>query len=1115
MLLELLGGWELPHFDLASLRVEGIVLVVLYVVLFFVVLFWRRMDFFALRGRRLALFVALLILTIPLNNVLWLRFVDFSVLPPPDLPTGAPAPSIPLLGSLTIVVTGALFGAGPAMVTGLIAGLVRGGMDNSRVLAPMELASFGLIVGFLLHQAYQGRFWRLLRQPIMASLFGAGVLWVLLWAGVYAGTSGSGLNALDYTRSLLLASIVVVALDGLLSGLLVQGLYVIVPESRPPTAGTVTPPHLRSLNRRLLTALVPLALLMVLVMFTAVTTTAIREATNQALDGMIQRAGDVSEMTPVLFNTGQELLKRVASEEQLRSEDLKARQRVLESDLRLGWNGPFFSQLILVDQEGGLINHYPEASSLPEFSPEEHGMLQRTLNFGSPEKSHVFFSQDEYLISFTAPVIDEDGEVQGALVGRTPLSINPTIANILASLQGPEGTDSGYIVDERGLIVIHPDNEFLLTPKTVDVECTDITGISHQEAAGGRACKDLASAGTQRLTYYSTIEAMGNWTVIITYPYEAVLERATRISGQLLLILLVVTALLAVTVIWVTMRLTRPLQGLAIAARSIAAGELDDQVTLSGEDEVGQLGGAFEQMRLSLKDRLDDLSLLLRVSRAVSSNLDMTEGIQIILEGALQATNARVARLILLDERGDPQIAMTQGEGRDQVTALDRAMTRLGQRRRPVEIENVAGAKGLIDPGLVGSSIQALIVVPMRSTDRDVGIMWLGYEHPHQFSGTEVDFLSTLAGQAAVAVENARLYEAAEGGRRRLTAILESTSDAVIVTDDAERVLLLNPAAAEIFGSDSRTISGVHIAKAVKEQKVVDLLTAQMNDGVPLTDEVPLPDGRTLYGSVSVIVSGEGRTIGRVAVLRDITYLKELDEIKSAFVATVSHDLRAPLTFMRGYATMIPMVGAVSSKQKRYVDKIMVGIEQMTELIDDLLDLNRIEAGVGIMSAPCRLDDIITSQVDVMQPQATSKGLALRLKHTEDVTRVVGDALLLQRVIANLVDNAIKYTPNDGEVTVSWATRGNRVLISVADTGIGIAKADQVYLFEKFSRIRQPETIDIKGSGMGLAIVKSIVEWHHGRVWVESELGQGSTFYVSLPVGDLDDSRAALEAGQD
>jgi PAS domain S-box-containing protein len=1107
MRLEILGGWKLPHFDVASLRVEGHLLLGCYIALFLVVLYLRRSDFGSLRGRRLVLFLALLLLTVLLNNVIWLRFPATNVLPPPEVPSDAPAPSVPLFGSVGILLTGALFGAGPAMITGLVAGLVRGGVDSSRVFAPFELATFGLIVGFLLHQAYRGRIWRLLRQPVVAALFGAGFLWALLWVGVYASTSGSSLSALDYTRSLLLASVVAVALDGLFGGMLIQGLYVIVPKLRPRVTSTITPPHLRSMNRRLLTALIPLALLMVVAMFTAVTTAAIREATNQALDGMIQRASNASEMTPFLFNTGQELLQNFASDAQLRSDDLEMRQRVLDSYLKIGLFGPFFSQLILVDGAGKVINTYPEDSSLPELSTEEEELLQRTLKFGSPERSHVFAAGDGHMISFIAPVLDNDEQPHGALVGRTQVSINPTVASILSPLRGPEGTDSGFIVDERGLIAFHPDEQFLLTPRSVDLACPDISGNSEQgeTQTGGKACRDLAPDGTQRLIYYLPVAAMGNWTVVITYPYQAVLERATRNSGQLLLILLVVTGLLAVTVIWITGRLTRPLQVLAIAAHSIAAGQLDDQVTLTGEDEVAQLGGAFEQMRLSLKDRLDDLSLLLRVSQTVSSDLDMTKGIRIILDGALQATDARFARLILLDDQGDPQVVMTREDRSGHVTALDRAMVRLGRRRNPVKIENVAEVRGLIDPNVVGPNIQALIVVPMRSPNRDVGVMWLGYDHAYQVSHTEVDFLSTLASQAAVAVENARLFQAAEGGRRRLSAILESTSDSVIVTDDADRVLLLNPAAAGIFGTNSKAVSGMPIAEAVPEQKVIDLLTAPMNDGVPLTGEVPLPDGRTLYGSASVIVSGEGQTIGRVAVLRDITYLKELDEIKSEFVATVSHDLRAPLTFMRGYATMIPMVGQVSAKQKRYVDKIMVGIEQMTELIDDLLDLGRIEAGIGLMRAPCRLDDIIVGQVDAMQPQAKAKGLTLRLDRTEDVTVVVGDASLLPRVIANLVDNAIKYTPESGEVTVNWATLGNRVLISVADTGIGIAKVDQVHLFEKFSRIKRRETVNIKGSGLGLAIVKSIVGWHNGRVWVESELGKGSTFYVELPIGELDE----------
>lgn len=1107
MRTEALGGWELPHFDLASLRVEGYWLLGLYALFFLVILYLRRGDFRSLRGRKLVLFLAVLLLTALLNNGLWLRFPTTHVLPPPGIPTSPPAPSVPLLGALGVFIAGALWGAGPAMVMGLVAGLVRGGVDSSRVFAPPEMAAFGLIVGFLLHQAYRGREWRFLRQPAGAALIGSICHWMLLGMGVFAATSGSGLNAFDYTRSLLFASTGAVAMDGLLSGLLVQGLYFVAPWVKPSLSGFLTPPHQRSMNRRLLTALIPLTLLMIIAMFVAVTMTAIKEATNQAVNGMMRSANNASEMIPLLFNTGQELLQRFASDEQLRNPDPEIRQRVLEADLKVGVYGPFFSQLILLDQEGSLIDYYPQDSSAPQLSTEESRLLQRTLGFGSPERSHVFAAESGHLISFIAALGDENPAAFGALVGRSRLNANPTVGSMFSSLKAAEGIDSGFIVDERGLIAFHPDEAFLLQPGSIGQECSGISGVSEEAQARGRACQDLAAEGTQRLIYYLPIEAMGDWTVVITYPYELVLDRATRISRQLLLIPLAVTGLMAVAVALVTRRLTRRLQLLASAARSIGEQQLDNQVTLAGEDEVGQLGRAFERMRLSLKDRLEDLSLLLRVSETVSSSLDMAQGVPAILAAAIQATDARIARLILLDERGDPREVMQHGESDGQITALDRAMARLGRSSEPVKIENVAEARGLIEPGLAGSDIQALIAVPVRSKDHDIGIMWLGCEEVHRFSATEVDFLSTLAGQAAVAIENARLFQAAEGGRRRLAAILESTSDAVIVTDHANRVLLLNPAAAEVFGADSKATSGVPVTRVVKEEKVIHLLTAPMNDGVSLTDEVPLVDGRTLYASASAIVSGSGQAIGRVAVLRDITYLKELDEMKSEFVATVSHDLRAPLTYVRGYATMIPMGGEVSPLQKKYVEKILVGIEQMTELIDDLLDLGRIEAGVGILSAPFRLDDIIAAFVDSMRPQAQAKGLTLRLNRAEDVTVVIGDASLLRRVISNLLDNAIKYTPDGGTITVGWETRGDRVLISVADSGIGVAKADQVHLFEKFSRIKRRETINIKGSGLGLAIVKSIVEWHGGRVWVDSELGQGSTFYVEIPVGRPDNTK--------
>jgi signal transduction histidine kinase len=224
-----------------------------------------------------------------------------------------------------------------------------------------------------------------------------------------------------------------------------------------------------------------------------------------------------------------------------------------------------------------------------------------------------------------------------------------------------------------------------------------------------------------------------------------------------------------------------------------------------------------------------------------------------------------------------------------------------------------------------------------------------------------------------------------------------------------------------------------------------------------------------------------------------------LDSIKSEFVATVSHDLRSPLTYMRGYVAMLPMIGELSPKQKDYLDKIQAGIEQMTELIDDLLDLGRIDAGVGLQRTDCVLADVVTEVVEQVRGRAMAFGLDLNVEL--DTRRAMqADVALLKRTISNLLDNAMKYTPSGGSITVGLDERADSLILRVSDTGIGIAPADQTRLFEKFYRVKRRDTLDIKGSGLGLAIVKSIAEWHGGRVWVDSQLGAGSTFYLALPV---------------
>ncbi len=756
--------------------------------------------------------------------------------------------------------------------------------------------------------------------------------------------------------------------------------------------------------------------------------------------------------------------------------------------------GPFFDELLEYDTNGQLSDQYPSDDVAPA-TEEEQRLIARTLQTRAPQMSAVFALNGQSLISFIAPLGNPGGEQTGVLLGRTRLQVNPFIERLRASLQNTLGEGVGYLVDENSHIVVHPEPDRILSAWSLDAGLKPTLTTPE----GGTAYEDRFADGTPRLLFVQPA-AGTNWLAVIELPVTSVLKLAVQISTPLLLLLVAIGLLAGLGVVFVTRAITRPIHDLSVAAAHISQGQLDQPIASSGDDEVGQLGHAFEQMRLALKDRVDDLSLLLRVSQTVSASLDLERGVPPLLAGAMQATPARVARLVVLTDSGLPETVLASGEGPQSITQLDRALATLGVPSEvPILIDNVnrARSRAMLDPNLVGPGVRAIAVLPIRRQAKPIGIMWLGYSEPRTFSEAEVNVLGTLASQAAVLIENARLFQVAEGGRRRLQAVLTSTSDAVIVTDQDNRVLLCNPATDVAF----RLKAGASIGQRVTDVWPDTSMQRLFSPDDPLktrTEEIAMPDGRTLYGSSSVINSSDNQVIGRVAVLRDITHLKELDAMKSEFVATVSHDLRAPLTYMRGYATMLPMVGSLTPKQQDYTEKVMAGIEQMTELIDDLLDLGRIEAGVGIVRETCSLADTVRTVTDSVAGQALSRGLSLTLGRLSE--RVIyGDQGLLRHAITNLVDNALKYTPTGGTVTVSVEERDEAMVVAVKDTGIGIAPSDQVRLFERFYRVKRRETIDIKGTGLGLAIVKSIAEWHKGRVWVESQLGEGSTFYILVP----------------
>ncbi len=393
---------------------------------------------------------------------------------------------------------------------------------------------------------------------------------------------------------------------------------------------------------------------------------------------------------------------------------------------------------------------------------------------------------------------------------------------------------------------------------------------------------------------------------------------------------------------------------------------------------------------------------------------------------------------------------------------------------------------------------ESLIALALRHENRYYGVLWAAYNKQRVFTDADLRFISTLASQASLAVANIRLFLTVELSRRQLEAILNSTPDPVLVTDASNRLILANPAAGHVFGVTIRRGERPDHERVIQVKALNELLQASSTER--RSAEISMPDGRT-YLAMASAMTADGKTVGRVCILRDVTQLKEIDTLKSEFVATVSHDLRSPLTLMRGYATMLEMAGTLNDQQKNYTKMIVQGVDNMAKLVNNLLDLGRIDFGVGLQVESVPVLDVLDRVTSSLQLQAKQKQISLGVEIPKDLPYAVeADQALLQQAVYNLVENALKYTSQGGEVTIHLQTSPSTVTFAVQDTGIGISKNDLPRLFEKFYRGTNREALTQRGTGLGLAIVKSIVDRHGGKVWVESELSKGSIFYLQIPL---------------
>lgn len=496
----------------------------------------------------------------------------------------------------------------------------------------------------------------------------------------------------------------------------------------------------------------------------------------------------------------------------------------------------------------------------------------------------------------------------------------------------------------------------------------------------------------------------------------------------------------------------------------------------------------------SLEQRVNELETLVKVGHSITGSLDIDSVLTNVVTAAVELTGAEEGHLLLLDEKTN-ELYMRAGRNFEEDFARTFRLPVKDSLAGQVMSTGKAVSFNEDAPNKIKTSylVYSLIYVPLHAQDRVIGVLGVdNRQNKRPFSQHHELLMTVLSDYATIAIQNAELYQNSETERAKFETILNSIQDGVLLLDQENKILLINPATQKAFGLGFGELAGMPVLEAIQHHDFAGLLES-ISDNPLKFYEIAFEDGRVYSAQYTPIPE-----IGAVITLADVTHLKMLDRLKNDFIHTISHDLRSPLTSIMGYVELLDRVGPLNDQQKQFVRHVQNSIQSITALVNDLLDLGRIEAGFDTRKDEVALETVLRYTLDNLGRQIEDKKQDLQLHIDEGLPVIRGNPIRLRQMTDNLLVNAIKYTAEKGTITVNLHLEDSQVIFEVADTGVGIPPTDQPHIFEKFYRASNAPK-GTPGTGLGLAIVKSIVDNHLGRIWVESTVGKGTKFTVVLP----------------
>lgn len=524
-----------------------------------------------------------------------------------------------------------------------------------------------------------------------------------------------------------------------------------------------------------------------------------------------------------------------------------------------------------------------------------------------------------------------------------------------------------------------------------------------------------------------------------------------------------------------------------------------------------------DQTTASMERHLGHLTALNNVGSAISQSPNSQTLLDDVLTALLAALPVDLVALATLDgSTAAPRLRAHLGWEPDQDTAVLTALLTSELARAAIEqdaptlVPDVTDRddqrlNGLVAPA-AAAGIGAWVLVPMHARGTVSGLLIACRTAPYQFPADEITVLRVIADQVGVALDYGRLVDVAGEQTSRLSAVANSTGDAIIATDRAGRINLVNATAEVLFNLRLKNILGLPLRDAPLHPVIRRNVARAMQTPVRgnTVFEAMLDDGRFLSVVVAALPptnhsapleSGDGWVI----VVRDMTALRNAEQARANFIHAAAHDLRNPLGVAMGALSMLQQTLDEASDFHREIVGIGVeGITRMEHMLDNLLDLEKLERGRAITADHhVEIAALIERGLADIQPFIDERGQELRLELIPDLPTVSGDLHWLSHALRNLLRNASKYTPEGGTITLRAYTHASDVFIEVEDNGPGIPSEAQGRLFERFYRVTHSD--EARGSGLGLTIVKSVVELHNGRVFLQSEPGAGSLFGMVLP----------------